>query len=253
MYVNTRCAGDGGRADGPRDERAPASWLSLLPAPQLYPAGTVLVQQGCEPYEIFFVEDGLAKLVRIDAGGREQILGLRGAGWFLGAAFVLIRRSHAASAVALTSCTVRRLSQDAFLALLAEHPDLSWHVHRMHSREVLSQFHHMSDLGAKTSRQRLERILRRLATLSSPDGSGEEVRLLLPLKRWELASLIAVTPEHLSRLLKRLREEGIIRVQRGWIVIPEVRRLAADGAQEFGVLTTTVSTGAPEAVAASVC
>lgn len=253
MYVNSRCASGGGRADGPRDGRTPASWLSLLPAPQLYPAGTVLVQQGCEPYEIFFVEDGLAKLVRIDAGGREQILGLRGAGWFLGAAFVMVRRSHPASAVALTSCTVRRVSQDAFLTLLAKHPDLSWHVHRMHSREVLSQFHHMSDLGAKTSRQRLERILRRLATLSNPDGSGEEVRLLLPLKRWELASLIAVTPEHLSRLLKRLREEGIIRVQRGWIVIPEVRRLAADGAQEFGVLTTTVNAGASEAVAASVC
>ena len=253
MYVNSRCASDGGRADGPRDGRAPASWLSLLPAPQLYPAGTVLVQQGCEPYEIFFVENGLAKLVRIDAGGREQILGLRGAGWFLGAAFVMVRRSHPASAVALTSCTVRRVSQDAFLALLSKHPDLSWHVHRMHSREVLSQFHHMSDLGAKTSRQRLERVLRRLATLSSPDGGGEEVRLLLPLKRWELASLIAVTPEHLSRVLKRLREEGIIRVQRGWIVIPEVRRLAADGAQEFGVLTTTVGTDAPEAVAAPVC
>ena len=102
-----------------------------------------------------------------------------------------------------------------FLALLAEHPDLSWHVHRMHSREVLSQFHHMSDLGAKTARQRLERVLRRLATLSSPNGTGEEVRLLLPLKRWELASLIAVTPEHLSRLLKRLREDGVIRVQQG--------------------------------------
>ena len=71
------------RARRPRDQPAPAPWLSLLPAPQLYPAGTVLVQQGCEPYEIFFVEYGLAKLVRIDAGGREQILDCGAAGWFL--------------------------------------------------------------------------------------------------------------------------------------------------------------------------
>ena len=62
----------------------------------------------------------------------------------------------------------------------------------MHSREVLSQFHHMADLGVKTARQRLERVLRRLATATTPTGNGKDVRLLSPLKRWELASLIAV-------------------------------------------------------------
>ena len=47
------------------------------------------------------------------------------------------------------------------------------------------------------------------------------------MKRWELASLIAVTPEHLSRLLRQLRDDGVIRVNNGTIVVPDVRRLAA--------------------------
>lgn len=232
---------NGGGTFGAKDERGLASWLSLLPAAQLYPVGTVLVRQGCEPGDIFFVEDGLAKLVRIAGNGREQILGLRGPGWFLGAAFVMAGRSHPASVVAVTACAVRRLSPEAFLELLADQPGLSWHVHRMHSREVLSQFHHMADLGVKTARQRLERVLRRLAEAAKPNG-GRDVRLFSPLKRWELASLIAVTPEHLSRLLKRLRDDGVIRAHKGWIVIPDVRRLASDDTEGFGVLTTPVGT-----------
>ena len=66
------------------------SWLPLLPSALLYPVGTVLMQQGGDPGDVFYVEEGLAKLVRTGPDGREQILGLRGAGWFLGAALVLV-------------------------------------------------------------------------------------------------------------------------------------------------------------------
>ena len=216
------------------------SWLPLLPAALSYPVGTVLMQQGGEPGDVFYVEEGLAKLVRTGSDGREQILGLRGPGWFLGAALVLVLTAHPASAVAVTPCRLSRLTRQAFLDLMMKHEALSWHVHQMHSREVLSQFQQMADLGTATSRQRLERILRRLTGAVPPSRNDDEVRLSLPLKRWELASLIAITPEHLSRLLRQLRDDGLIRIHNGYIVIPDVRRLAADDIEGGGVLTTPV-------------
>ncbi len=137
------------------------AWLPLLPSALSYPVGTVLMEQGGDPGDVFYVEEGLAKLVRTGPDGREQILGLRGSGWFLGAALVLTFRAHPASAVAVTPCRLRRLTRQAFLDLMAKHETLSWHVHQMHSREVLSQLQQMVDLGTATSRQRLERFLRR--------------------------------------------------------------------------------------------
>ena len=216
------------------------AWLSFLPSALSYPAGTVLMEQGGDPGDVFYVEEGLAKLVRTGPDGREQILGLRGPGWFLGAALVLTFRAHPASAVAVTSCRLRRLTRQAFLGLMAQHEALSWHVHQMHSREVLSQFQQMADLGTATSRERLERFLRRFTGAAPANGNGG-VRLSLPLKRWELASLLAVTPEHLSRLLRQLRDDGVIRVIGGTIVIPDVQRLAADDVDEGEVLTTSVN------------
>ena len=223
------------------------SWLSFLPSALLYPVGTVLMQQGGDPGDVFYVEEGLAKLVRTGPDGREQILGLRGAGWLLGAALVLALRAHPASAVALTPCRLRRLTRQAFLDLMAKHEALSWHVHQMHSREVLSQFQQMADLGTATSRQRLERFLRRFTETAAPSRNGGGVRLSLPLKRWELASLIAVTPEHLSRLLRQLRDDGVIRVNGGAIVVPDVRRLASGDVEGGGVLTTPVGPLRPAA------
>ncbi len=242
MSLHTHDVRNDIRTFGREDGRGLAPWLALLPAAQLYPVGTVLVPQGGEPGDIFFVEDGLVKLVRMDGNGREQILGLRGPGWILGAAFILVGRAHPASVVAVTPCTLRRLSRDSFLELMAVQPTLSWHVHRMHSSEVLSQFHHMANLGVKSARQRLERVLRRFVAVTNRNGGSKDVRLLSPLKRWELASLIAVTPEHLSRLLRQLRDDGVIQVHKGWIVIPDMRRLASDDAEGFGVLTTPVGT-----------
>lgn len=216
------------------------AWLPLLPSALSYPVGTVLMEQGGDPGEVFYVEEGLAKLVRTGPDGREQILGLRGPGWFLGAALVLAFRAHPASAVAVTPCRLRRLTSQGFLDLMAQHEALSWHVHEMHSREVLSQFQQMADLGTATSRQRLERFLRRFTGTASANGNGGGVRLSLPLKRWELASLLAVTPEHLSRLLRKLRDDGVIHVIDGTIVIPDVHRLAVDDVDEGGVLTTSL-------------
>lgn len=256
MSVHTPEAPDDGEIPGPEGGPGSASWLALLPMARILPAGTVLVRQGCASGDVFLLDDGLAKLARIDGNGREQILGLRGAGWFPGAACAMAGRSSPASAVAVTPCAVRKLPRAAFLKLLRDRPALSRHVHRMHSRELLSAFHHMAELGVTTARQRLERLLRRLAEAAQPVGRGaaggggggggeREVRLASPLKRSELASLIAVSPEHLSRLVRRLREDGVIRIHDGGIVVPDVQRLASGDADAPLVVTMPVLTPPP--------
>jgi CRP-like cAMP-binding protein len=49
----------------------------------------------------------------------------------------------------------------------------------------------------------------------------------LPLKQRELAELIGVTPEHLSRILNTLSKDGVLYVNKGWIVIPNPQALLA--------------------------
>ena len=43
------------------------------------------------------------------------------------------------------------------------------------------------------------------------------------MKQVEIAELIAVTPEHLSVVLKRMEQQGIIRREKGWLIIPDAK------------------------------
>ena len=52
-----------------------------------------------------------------------------------------------------------------------------------------------------------------------PLDLSDKVKIYSTLKRKELAQMIAITPEHLSRLLKRLERDGIIAREQGLIVL----------------------------------
>jgi CRP-like cAMP-binding protein len=76
-----------------------------------------------------------------------------------------------------------------------------------------------------SARSRLRNFFSRLTEVRKVDGKKSRVRL--PLKQKEVAELIAVTPEHLSRLLHELSRDGLLQLRRGSIVIPDPQALAA--------------------------
>jgi CRP-like cAMP-binding protein len=49
----------------------------------------------------------------------------------------------------------------------------------------------------------------------------------IPLKQWEIAQVLAITPEHMNRLLKVLEEEGVIRRLRNILVLTQPEKLVA--------------------------
>src|SRR5580700_4033831 len=84
-----------------------------------YPAGVQLFRQGSRPDTVYFISDGLLKLARVDCEGNEAIVCVRGVGWLLGAATVILEQSHATTAHTLTTCTLHRIAARVFRAYLA--------------------------------------------------------------------------------------------------------------------------------------
>ena len=46
-----------------------------------------------------------------------------------------------------------------------------------------------------------------------------------PLRQWEVAQLVGVTPSYVSQLLGELEREGVVRRERGWIWVEGERCL----------------------------
>lgn len=209
---------------------ATGSWsaINAVAPSQVYPAGTELFQQDSPVKDVYLIDSGLVKLVHLEPYGGEMIVGLRAPGWVVAAAAIL-KEAHLVAAVTLTKCSLRRIPSDVFRRLLNTDAETSWRVHQMHSQEVYDQTDHVAQLGCLPARRRLEQLLWGLLSAQEMPRSQHEVKIELPLKRQEVAQLIAVTPEHLSRMLKELERDGTLHRRNGWIVIPDPQKLRHSG------------------------
>lgn len=203
----------------------------IAPA-QAYAPGTKLFHQGTRAQDVYFISQGLVKLVRVEQGGREVIIDLRFPNWLLGAATLLLGKSHPASAVTLAECHLHRIPGGVFYELLKANAAFSLHLHRLHSYEVLNHISHVSQLSCLTAQQRLENLLWQLTSTLRQRESLDEIQVQLPLKYWEVAQLLAITPEYLCRLLKKMHEEGLLRQDKGWIIVSDFKKLWHETAED---------------------
>jgi CRP-like cAMP-binding protein len=192
---------------------------------QLYPADTVLFEQGSFAQEAYFINDGLVKLHRVISGGKEFIVDLRFAGWLLGVPSIIVKEPNPVAAITLTKCRLRRLPANTFLDLIKSNSDFAWYIHQVQSREVFNEIARIVQLGCFSAQQRLEQLLWQLISATEPESMYKQVQLQLLLKHWEISQLIAVTPQHLSRVFKDMQKQGMIRQEKGWIIVPDPQRL----------------------------
>jgi len=185
--------------------------------PQVYPVATELFQQGTVAKEVYFIDQGAIKLVYVDANGKEVIIGLRSSGWLLGAPEVILAEAHPVTAVTLTRCCLYRVNSETFRLLSKHNASLSTYLQQVYSREIYRQMMRIAELKCCSARERLEHLLRRLIPELEKRDPEKEIWLQVPLKHSEIAQLISVTPEHLSRLLKLMEQDGIIGRKGGWL------------------------------------
>jgi len=74
-----------------------------------------------------------------------------------------------------------------------------------------------------SARQRLEKLLQQFFSLMYQNEKQSSLKVRLPLKHWEIAQLVGVTPEHLSRVLKQIKQEGTIQRKDRCIIVADVR------------------------------
>lgn len=202
---------------------------ALFGEAHVYPASVELFSQGAHPGDLYFIHSGILKLARLEGNGQEILLDLRFPGSLVGSAAAIKEKPHPFAAVTVTRCTLTRLSSRKFLSLLATEPSLATHVREILSDEVLDHVERISQLTCLSARQRLEQLLWRFCEQLPPSRSHSQFertsKLQLPLKQYEIAHLLSITPTYLCRLLKALEKEDVISRTKGWIIISKPSEL----------------------------
>ena len=180
-------------------------FLGSLPEAKHIRASTVLIHQNERVKKVRLLQSGLVKIINLNAEGHETLIGLRSDGWYAGSASLMLNMPSLYSVCACTDCTVIEIAAGEFFECLRRNQEMMNHFIIGLCREVVSYSALRVELSSSKAEDRLNLFLReRAAALRT----GKTMDPLPLLKQVELAQLISVTPEHLSRLRKRRRLRG---------------------------------------------
>jgi len=207
----------------PSDDAWP--FADLVQPPTLRAAGTSLFVQGETPGGVHFIQEGICKLVRTTASGQRIVVGLRGPGSLLGAAAAVMEQEHLTTCEALTRVLVRTMPTRSFHELRARDAAINCWLVRMLAREQAHQ-----TLGAAAASLSVPQRLIQLVVLLSEecpfhrdrDGSAH---LQITLRKSELAEIIGVSRETVSRASSTLFRSGIVQFRATSISVPTGSRL----------------------------
>lgn len=191
-------------------------------------AGDPLFTAGESADHLYLLAAGQAKLSQPTPGGQEVVVDLLTPGDLFGALSILGQPVYPETAWALTTTCALRIDPHSFRAILVEHPQVALRV----LDDVVGRLAQArSDVGQQstsTVAQRVATTLLRLADKLGQERSGDRGTLLqLPLSRADLAGMVGSTAESVSRVMSRLRKEGIIDSGRRWTAVLDRDRLAA--------------------------
>lgn len=193
--------------------------LSDLSEAEEFPSGTALFRQGHQPSVLRVIVTGFVKTLRLE-GTSEVLVSLRTEGWVLGLAPALLEQPYSTSGITATRCTLRSIGANALRQQTEISPRLSATLLRLALVQTREDEIRQAEMAVYSAQDRLARALARLASvLGAPRRQGW-VELALPITNGELAQLVCITSEHLSRLLARFEASGRLRRRRGVFLLP---------------------------------
>jgi len=188
--------------------------------------GETLYQAGDTFGNLYAIQAGAIKTYGLTNEGQEQITGFHLPGELVGMD-AIHSKVHPCHAVALENTWVCEVPFDRLEALSAQVPGLQKEFIRIMSRELVADQDSLMMMGKLSAEQRVLRLLTNIyRRLRVRLGNVEEIRL--PMTREDIANYVGLTTETVSRVLARLREEGVIEFRNR-----NVRFLDLDAAQRI--------------------
>lgn len=204
-------------------------------------AGTTLVREGAQLEFLYFVRDGSLKLERTREDGYIQVLGVAGRADVIGFEAICTRR-HTSSVIALEDSSVYALTVSELAALRARMPALDQGLQYTLSAQMARAADIVEVMSAVASEVRLARFLILYAARMARWGRSPS-RFRLRLSRRDIASLLGVAHETVSRSFGELIKWGYLQVQRREVEIVDLDGLADLARNTRGLVRERIAGG----------
>ena len=188
------------------------------------PRGSVFFAAGDRPFDVYFLLAGSVKLVLpAPNGDRERVVALLQPGEMFDLSATFLEKPYVVSAIAVTRCRVARVPKEQFVHAMQREPGFAYAVTQSLSRrtnELLVEAGRTPGSGIG-----IHRFVAFLVRELPPAARTGRITTTLSASKRAIASRLHLTPEHLSRVLKRLSSLRLISVDGPRITIHDVEKL----------------------------
>jgi CRP/FNR family transcriptional regulator len=173
--------------------------------------------------ELYQIERGRVKIVRISPDGQQKILNIYQQDDFFGELCVCGGHTRTEQAVALEPVTVRSFEMKALMKLLASRPEMVLGLLQLFCARLGESYDHIAALAFDNIPRRLAGEILRLSRSVQAEAKSNGTGVTLNLTHEELAHLVGTSREMVTTMMTQFRQRGILNYTRGHIEVDPAR------------------------------
>lgn len=222
----------------PLSEEEQAAILNLPTTTFSYPAHNDIVRLGQIADQACLISSGLVGRYGQTSDGKRQFLSLHLPGEMIDLPSVVVPQSTSALN-ALTATNILKVPHAALRQLGVGYPMIAAAFWRdcMLDAGIVAQW--LLNVGRRDARARTAHLLCELASRTRTANGQRATAFDLPMTQEQFGDALGLTPVHVNRVLRSLREDNIVTVGRGRVTIDDWRGLAAAGEFDATYLSVT--------------
>lgn len=183
-----------------------------------------MVYEGEVRASAFILAEGWAASYKMLPDGGRQIVDFQVPGDFLGLRSILFRTSDH-SVEAITKIEASEVLETDILDGFKNAPRLAAAVLWAASRDEAMVVEHLVNLGRRSAEEGMAHFLLELGARLSLVGIGDKTGYRCPLTQYHLADALGLSAVHVNRVLRHLRDDGLLTFQYGSVVFNDFDRL----------------------------
>jgi CRP-like cAMP-binding protein len=186
--------------------------------------GKEIVHEGQTGHMAHILQSGWACSSKLLPDGGRQIIAFPLPGDCVGLRSVLLRTSdHSFSA--LTDVVVSSVEASRMMGIFNEYPRLGTAILWAASRDEAMVVEHLVSIGRRSAIERTAHFFLELCERLRLVGLGTEKEFSCPLNQYVLADALGLSPIHVNRVLRQLRERRLLTLKGRKVTIHDVSGL----------------------------
>ena len=181
----------------------------------------IVITENSPGNSVFFILNGKIQIFREFDDGKIKMLSLLSEGDFFGEMSVLSPALRCASAKALGNIKLLKLKALDFQKVIKEKQAIALAVIDTLCRRLRTANRHIEILSYQSVPMRIVQILLNLASSENVDKR----KAIIQITQKELAEMVASAREVVNRVLQQLKKRHLLRLKKGLIEIPNIKKL----------------------------